>query len=201
MTRVTGKGSKYVDISIQEMDELLLVDEKGKLPCYKQDLPGIEEVVYEMLLNQNSYPGLLIRIMSSIKKRGHEAGSSRDYGEDAIRILLINTNYDPERLMASAPHTKRMIGWQDKVREKIRYMTLSVYASPACKVCNKKTILRKNNTTKQEFWACQGYPHCRYTAPYDLEEHENQIALLSDRLDEIRRSKQTKVTVKPVKGK
>lgn len=186
--KLSGKGSEFVTITLEQFDNELLRNEPGKLKCQRVYDPKYNEWVYQVFLNQRDYPNLAIWVFSSIKIRGTDAELSRDYGDDAIRLVVINLLTG--KVIGSSSHTKRTKGWEVRLKDKIREMILSIYASPACK-CGRKTILKTNKTDNTEFWGCQYYGNgCTNTGiRYDTEWHENQINLLRDKLEQLRKGK------------
>lgn len=144
----------YTKITLKEFLEFL---ENGYYN-YKEVKPSkdTKEFVYEIPASEN----INLRLFSSIDTRSK---TSRDYGKDAIRLVLINTEFDFP--ITKAQKTLRMDNWRDHLSKKINYLLDYIkYFDRKCPLCDMPLAVRKGMSG--EFWSCTRYPECDYTDKY-----------------------------------
>jgi ssDNA-binding Zn-finger/Zn-ribbon topoisomerase 1 len=112
----------------------------------------------------SSKPNVAVRIFSSIQKT---TGLSTDYGEDTIKVILVNTKNN--KIVAGGDkHIKRMANWRLKLTELIPLLLGDADAIQArtCPLCNAPLILvsSKHGASKgRRFYGCTNYPKCKHT--------------------------------------
>jgi len=144
----------YVEITLKEFLGFL---EDGYFN-YNEVLHSADtkEYVFEIPASENT----LLRIFSSIDMRSNV---SRDRGKDAIRLVLINKEFDVPVIRSQK--TLRMANWKDHLSRKINYVLGYIeYFDRACPYCNSPLFLRKG--VNGDFWSCSKYPECDYTDDY-----------------------------------
>lgn len=144
----------YVEITLKEFLGFL---EDGYFN-YNEALPSADtkEFVFDIPASENT----LLRIFSSIDVRSKV---SRDRGTDAIRLVLINKEFDVPVIRSQK--TLRMANWREHLSRKINYVLGYIeYFDRACSYCNSPLFLRKG--VNGDFWGCSKYPECNYTDDY-----------------------------------
>lgn len=84
---------------------------------------------------------------------------SREKGKDAIRVVLFDRN--SQRPLGKQKHTKRTVGWQRRLRDKIFSLILSLKEIPFCPSCGAHMVERQHNGAS--FLGCSSYPKCKNT--------------------------------------
>lgn len=145
----------FIKITLKEFLQFL---EDGNLN-YEEVLPSADtkEYVFDVPAGKNT----ILRIFSSIDIRSK---ISRNYGADAIRLLLINKEFDIP--VTKSQKTLRMENWRDHLSRKINYLLDYIeYFDRTCPLCNSPMFVRKGMAG--EFWGCSKYPECNYTNDYN----------------------------------
>lgn len=125
---------------------------------YKEVLPSddTKEYVFDLPATKDT----VLRLFSSIDVRSK---ISRNYGEDAIRLVLINTNFDIP--IFKGKKTLRMENWRDNLIKKINHILDNPkFFDRMCPSCTNPLVVRKGSSG--EFWGCSKYPECRFTDAY-----------------------------------
>ena len=134
---------------------------------YKEVLPSddTKEYVFDLPVTKDT----VLRIFSSIDVRSK---ISRNYGEDAIRLILINTNFNVP--IFKGKKTLRMENWKDNLIKKINHILDNPkFFDRMCPACGNPLVVRMGSSG--EFFGCSKYPDCRFTNPYvepDRKENE-----------------------------
>lgn len=118
---------------------------QNRIPVLTNDELEVELVVY-----------------SSIDR---ETGVSRDYAEDAMRVVLLDVSGDEDRFISKTSDTVRTKGWQNRMQRKIAY----VWHNPdnyvkSCEECG--SLMTKRDAGNGPFFGCTSYPDCEYTEKY-----------------------------------
>lgn len=125
-------GRNYVERTKNEMDELLV----GKYRFRLINLSGVAEYVYQ---REGVHVPYSVRIYSSVDVR---TGRTRDCGDDAIRVVMVNRSGHPLKVMGEKRNTKigtrinRTKGALDNLEKRVRqYLTMGTpdYLCPQCK--------------------------------------------------------------------
>lgn len=152
---------EYVPISYSEFHDRMV-----SINAVQKNISGCYEHVYEIPVitrSNKSYP-YKIRIYSSIDI---ETGVSRECGEDAIRIMLVNSSSDrPLRVEKRVNRVgnevlKRVV---DRSRDLFKY---AINQNHHCPKCGSLLVTRKNKD-KKSFIGCSSYPDCKYTKEGEL---------------------------------
>ena len=114
----------------------------------------------EYIFDIESTKDTVLRLFSSIDVRSKV---SRDYGADAIRLILINTNFNVP--IFKGKKTLRMENWRDNLIKKINYILDNPkFFDRMCPACGNPLVVRMGSSG--EFFGCSKYPDCRFTNPY-----------------------------------
>lgn len=107
----------YYSISLEEMD--IFLRHRGFTPL---QLPNIKEAVYGHIIDRN----VCVRVYTGIVN-----GSSRERGEDAIRVVTVKKLYDGKIVPISSKVSKvyRLENWQDTLRTRIDNVIDFYYAT------------------------------------------------------------------------
>ncbi len=102
------------------------------------------------------HPEVYLLVFTSI-----EGEWSRNLGKDALRVSLFGKR--TMRFLGRKTHTKRLVGWQDRLAAKIRELgeKISQYVCPLG--CGGYLTQRKGPTGS--FFGCTNYPVCRCSRP------------------------------------
>ncbi|MBN1638367.1 MAG: topoisomerase DNA-binding C4 zinc finger domain-containing protein, partial [Ignavibacteriales bacterium] len=141
----------FVYISKEEFENVLL----NIHPGFKLiNIKNTNELVYEAPIKNIEY--LKVRVYSTleydVKTKKY---ISRDYGKDAIRVMLFD--YESQHFIGGKANTKRITGWQDRLKEKILEIATSV-SGLICKNCGSYLVIRKSKEGN-EFLGCINYPN------------------------------------------
>lgn len=141
---------RFVFISSDEMLTFL----HGLSPRFTEvDWPG-QETVFALPLRH--HPDVFLLVFTSIV-----GDRSRDSGKDALRVTLFDKR--TERFLGHQSHTKRLVGWQDRLTVKIKELgeKITQYVCPMG--CGG--YLTKQKGPVSDFFGCTNYPTCRCTRP------------------------------------
>lgn len=149
----------YVEVTQDQMEAVL-----APLGFRRMKLEGTREVVYGKRVGfregglkdgKAKDRPLTIRVYSSIT-----GGTSRDCGEDAIRICLVawKSGSGP-RIIGTQTRVNRVDGWNRRLKERIEDWKDLV--GPPCPKCQGVMVTRKGG--KGKFWGCLNYPDCHGT--------------------------------------
>jgi len=144
----------YVEISLSEFLDFL---EDNSL-VHKAVMPSddTKEYVFDIVATKNT----VLRVFSSVDVRSK---ISREYGADAIRLVLINAKFDVP--IFKGKKTLRMENWRNHLIEKINHILDNPkFFDRMCPACNNPLVIRIGRSG--EFWGCSKYPGCRYTDTY-----------------------------------
>jgi len=150
-SREHGRGSNAVTIERNEMEEFL------PAAAEEVDVDGTNERVYEMPLPSDD---LTVRVFSTI-----EGGSSRGYGEDAIRsVVWSETAGGP---VGGESKTLRIGSWRENLRAKLEalYASWRDYDHGTCPECGEGVLCEREGSYGK-FLACsewRGGRGCEYT--------------------------------------
>jgi len=105
-------------------------------------------------------PNVVVRVYSSILKT---RGIARGVGEDAIRVVLYNT--DVKRPIApKQKRVHRMSNWRIHLKSRIDNLVKnSSNYNKFCPKCKSPLIVRTAGKTGNEFLGCSAFPNCTYT--------------------------------------
>ena len=146
----------YTEISKEEVEAVL-----SPLGFKPLKLKGTDELVYGKRVDHYGI-GLTVRIYTSLSPWG----TSRDVGEDAIRVNLWLRETLQEggaiRKIASTKRVNRVPGWANRLKGRIETCLNTI--GPRCPGCGYPMIRRKGG--KGPFFGCSRYPHCSRTANY-----------------------------------
>jgi hypothetical protein len=137
------KMARFQPISETEMD--LFFKDKGFSHVL---LEGTTEKVYAKLVAPNTS----LRIYSSI-----ESGTSRQCGEDAIRVVLATRNPSGIKIVGSSRRVNRTKNWRDNLQKRLDSWLEML--GPPCPKCGAAMVERSG--AYGEFWGCSNYPECK----------------------------------------
>lgn len=143
-----------VKFSMSEFEDALTnsqIDKSIKLWEYVGFLQG--EHCYKIRVNER----VSILIRSSIEKDGYAA----DTGENSIRLWLVNSTDNKPLAKSVDAYTQRVIGWEARLKEKIREVYNTGVSMVNCPKCSGVMIERKGAYGK--FYGCSNYPNCKHT--------------------------------------
>jgi len=173
---VVMAGSRYIEIPAPALlSELRSIAEAVKAKGGKvEELLHGREVVFEV-----APPGSMacVRIYTSLAAG---AGSVRDCGEDAVRLVLgARVTIDGEaifkplggsrRIYRTAPKgaaEDRVTAFLGRLREAIREGYKAALHVPTCPACKAPMTMR--NSRNGSFMGCVRYPSCRGTRPIPI---------------------------------
>ena len=155
-------AARYVPIS--EADMRAELADMG----FEQVPNGKGELTFQRQVKETHYA---IRIYTTIVH-----GESRDCGEDAIRVLLINTKTDRPVKVLDKETTPKPDGSMPKagckvlrtksaltnMRERARDYWRHVAGHP-CPECGSVMAVRTNRAARTKFLGCTNYPDCSAT--------------------------------------
>lgn len=120
-------------------------------------VPSSSEYIYDI---PTKYPDLIIRVYSSVE---FSTNLSRDYGSDALRVILLNKKLGKAISSPEKSHIKRMKNWRIYLKEAILELKNNInFYNRTCPKCKSPLALRISKT-KKEFFGCTNYPDCTYT--------------------------------------
>lgn len=115
---------------------------------------------------------LMVKVYSSVYGPSGQ-GESRGTGKDSIRICLVDL--ENNRGVGRVSYTQRTVGWQRRLKEKVRDMFKRAYLeievrneNPSCPLCNSSMHLRQARKGKHKgnlFYGCSSFPDCTGTKP------------------------------------
>jgi len=141
---------KFVFITLDEMVAFL----EGLSPRFVEVKWLGKERVFALPLRQ--HPDVFLLVFTSIV-----GDWSRNSGKDALRVTLFDRR--TKRFLGHKTHTKRLVGWEDRLTTKIKELggKISQYVCPLN--CGGYLTQRKGPTAP--FFGCTNYPACRCTRP------------------------------------
>lgn len=166
-------GKRFVDVpsavlleKLNEVGDLI----KGRDGSYAEGVQG-REVYYDFFPHNPRVAGVHIRVYTTVT-RG--AGSVRDCGEDAIRVVVgamaggkFRSLVKPRKVLRTAParetEEERVQIFLDRLVEIIREAYREARNVPECAQCGLPMAVRERKTGG-EFYGCVGFPNCRGTA-------------------------------------
>jgi hypothetical protein len=169
-----AENGKYVNVPEADM-RVLLEDE-----CGFEQVPNNGELVFQRQVvsaKGREFP-YAVRVYSSVIR-----GETRDVGEDAIRVVLMNTDTDrPVKIMGEGrknkdrkskagsriyrtaprgiPTENRVAELLGRLRDRCRDYFYHVVANQ-CPKCDSALALRQGPSG--DFYGCTSYPDCRHT--------------------------------------
>lgn len=168
--------SKYVNVPEADMRSMM----EGECGFEQIKLDGTTELVFQRQVSSTQgrvFP-YAVRVYSSVAY-----GSTRGVGEDAIRVVLMNTETDrPVKIMGEgrknrdrkskagsriyrtaptglAPE-KRVQELLDRLRDRCRDYFYHIVANQ-CPKCGSALALRRGNDN--DFYGCTNFPECKHT--------------------------------------
>lgn len=135
--------ARFQTISETEMD--LFLKEKGFSAI---TLQGTTEKVYGKLVAKD----ICLRVYSSI-----ESGTSRECGEDAIRVVLASRQKTGIKIVGSSRRVNRTKNWRDNLQKRLD--SWFEMLGPACPKCSATMVDR--NGAYGDFWGCSNFPECK----------------------------------------
>lgn len=142
-----------VPITLDQMDELL-----APLGFTTIGLPGTVETVfakaYRRTLVNDGYVPLSLRVYTSIA-----GDTSRETGEDAIRVVLLANTAQGRPVLGTAKRVHRVVHWRENLMQRL---TTWENLIPCFCDCGAPMLLRKpkNGARWQPFYGCILYPTC-----------------------------------------
>lgn len=151
-----GGGRRYVQPTKEEFEECIESAREGIEWEIDEKAPG-KEYVYDTHDFMPDYPGLVLRIYSTIDRRSDRA---RSKGADAIRLLVFNRHV--MRPMGGRKKTLRIETYCKNLTEKINdlFDEYDDYVT-RCDECGSWMVIRDGQYG--EFLGCTGYPDCEHT--------------------------------------
>lgn len=169
-------SDKYVQISEADMRSMM----EGECGFEQLHLDGTYELVFQRQVESSKgqkFP-YAVRVYSSISN-----GTSRAVGEDAIRVVLFDTETDrPVKIMGEGrknrsrkskagsriyrtaptgiPAEERVQELLGRLRDRCRDYFYHIVANP-CPKCGGALALRGG--TNGDFYGCTNYPECKHT--------------------------------------
>lgn len=167
--------SKYVTVTEADMRSMM----EGECGFEQIRLNGTYEIVFQRQVESKQgrkFP-YAVRVYSSVAN-----GTTRDVGEDAIRVVLINTVTDrPVKIMGEGrkggkkskagsrinrtaptgiPTEERVAGLLGRLRDRCRDYFYHIVANP-CPKCHGALSLRHGGGN--DFYGCTNFPECKHT--------------------------------------
>jgi len=167
--------SKYVTVTEADMRSMM----EGACGFEQIRLNGTYEIVFQRQVESKQgrkFP-YAVRVYSSVAN-----GTTRDVGEDAIRVVLMNTVTDrPVKIMGEGrkntsktkagsrinrtaptgiPHEERVAGLLGRLRDRCRDYFYHIVANP-CPKCG--SVLSLRHAGGNDFYGCTNYPECKHT--------------------------------------
>ncbi len=135
--------ASFQPISETEMD--LFLRDKG---FQHVQLEGTLEKVYAKLVAPNTS----LRIYSSIVQ-----GTSRQCGDDAIRVVLASRQKQGIKLVGSSRRVNRTKNWRDNLQKRLDGWADML--GPNCPKCGGGMVERSG--AYGDFWGCCNFPECK----------------------------------------
>ena len=140
----------YTEITLKEMEELLTP--LGFLKVPMKD--GTREVVF----GKRVAADLTLRIYTSVAY----GDISRDVGEDAIRICLVQRDKEGKITgVGKSRRVNRTQNWRLNLTKRLE--DWDALLGPVCPRCQSRTRLRHGEYG--DFWGCCSFPICRGMVP------------------------------------
>ncbi len=122
--------------------------------------PEVSEYIY---LIPTNIPHIIVKVFSSIDTR---TNISREYGSDALRVVLYNNKINRPISSPHKSHIKRMKNWRLYLKSAITELKNKVeFYNRTCPKCGNPLVHRISK--RGDFFGCSSYPQCIYTEPFD----------------------------------
>ncbi len=144
-------GRGYVERTQEEFNELLV----RRLGFHTEHLGGVGEVVYQRESRDGLYA---IRVFSSIQRTPEGNGTTRDCGEDAIRVVMVNLDSGrPMKIMGegkgkAGKRINRTKGAMENLERRVKqYLNMGTekYRCPKC-----ESVMAVRNGKNGKFLGC-----------------------------------------------
>lgn len=144
--------ARYVQINEQEFRDFL--EPKGF--TVNESVPG-NELVFEAEHDQGD---AIIRIYSSVQRRGYGAGAGRKVGKDAIRVVLLarmpgNSSLTTLKPIFKGKRVHRVENWRENLRTRMNEAFEHIHENP-CPECG--AILVRREGKYGSFYSCVMWP-------------------------------------------
>ena len=147
-------AKKYVQPSKDDFEQVL---EYTPWDWSKAEDVDAGEIVYESSDFLPEHSGRVVRVFSTIEKRG---GKARSKGSDAIRTVIWDK--DVHRPVGGQNKTLRIRTWRNNLLDKLHDLAdeTSEYMAK-CGQCGSLMVIRDGQYGK--FYGCREYPDCQNT--------------------------------------
>ncbi len=148
----------FVTFSKSDFDEFMA----KHYPNSSLSPPSLDTMEYIYLI-PTTIPNIIVKVFSSIDIR---TNTSREYGSDALRVILYNTKINRPISHPRKSHIKRMKNWRLYLKSAITESKNKVeFYNRTCPKCGNPLVHRISK--RGEFFGCSSYPQCIYTEPFD----------------------------------
>lgn len=148
----------FVTFSKSDFDEFM-----GKHYPNSSLFPLSPDTMEYIYLIPTTIPNIIVKVFSSIDIR---TNVSREYGSDALRVILYNAKINRPISHPHKSHIKRMKNWRLYLKSAITELRNKMeFYNRTCPKCGNPLVHRISKN-KTDFFGCSSYPQCTYTESF-----------------------------------